>query len=111
MARWSQSPWAIQIGPKWCERSNVVRDGRSGSRRIEAEQVPLQSFDLTAVVVRLPDRSILVVSVYIEVQDEEALLDTTAKVHQLIQETRNRIGIRGDEILAGDFNRHGQLWE
>jgi hypothetical protein len=61
---------------------------------IEAEQVPVQSFDLTAAVLRIPDRSILVVSVYVEVQDEEALLDTTSKLHQIIQETRGRIGTR-----------------
>lgn len=42
--------------------------------------------------------------------DAEALLDTICKLHQLTQETRNRIGTRTDVILAGDLNRHGQLW-
>lgn len=77
---------------------------------IEAEQVPVQSSDLMAAVLRLPDRSILVVSVYVEGDDTEALLDTTGKLHQLIQDTCNRIGTRVDVILAGDFNRHDQLW-
>ena len=34
---------------------------------VEAEQVLMQSSDLTAAVLRLLDRSILVVSVYVEV--------------------------------------------
>lgn len=50
------------------------------------------------------------VSVYVEVQNTEALLDSINKLHQLINETRNRIGTRVDVILAGDFNRHDQLW-
>jgi endonuclease/exonuclease/phosphatase family metal-dependent hydrolase len=77
---------------------------------IEAEQVPIQSPDLTAAILRLPDRSMLVVSVYIEGEDTTALLDAMEKLHQLIQETRARIGTRVDVVLAGDFNRHDQLW-
>jgi hypothetical protein len=64
---------------------------------IEVEQVPVQSSDLTAAVLRIPERSILVVYVYVEVQDKEALLNTTSKLQQIIQETRDRIGTR-DEV-------------
>jgi hypothetical protein len=53
-------------------------------RDIEAEQVPVQSADLTAVVMRLPDRLVLVVSVYVEGNNMGALRDTTSKLHQLI---------------------------
>ncbi len=49
-------------------------------------------------------------SVYVEGQDKEALLDMTSKLRQLIQETQNRIGTRVDVIFAEDFNRHDQLW-
>ena len=62
------------------------------------------------MVLRLPDRSILVVLVYVRGSDTETLLDTTEKLRQLIEETRHRIGIRVDVILTGDFNRHDQLW-
>jgi hypothetical protein len=48
---------------------------------IEAEQIPVQSSDLTAAVLRLPGRSMLAVSVYVEGQDEEALLDSTNKLN------------------------------
>ncbi|EAQ84612.1 predicted protein [Chaetomium globosum CBS 148.51] len=54
---------------------------------IEVEQIPVPSADLTAARIRLPDRAVLTVSVF-----------------------RNGTGTRTDIILAGDFNRHGQLW-
>ena len=77
---------------------------------IEAEQVLIQSSDLIAAILRLPDRSMLVVSVYVEGENTAALQDTTEKLYQLIQETRIRIGTRLDVVLAGDFNQHDQLW-
>lgn len=72
---------------------------------IEAEQVPTQSPDLTAAVLRLPDQSVLV-SVYVEGQNEEALVEATNKLDKLIHDTRNRVGTRVDMMLVGDFNRH-----
>lgn len=79
-------------------------------RDIEAEQVTVQSPDVTVAVLRLQDQSILAVSVYVEGQSEEALGDTINKLHQLIQETRTRVGARVDVVLVGDFSRHDQLW-
>jgi hypothetical protein len=76
---------------------------------IEAEQMPIQSPDLTAAVLRLPDRAMLVVSVYVEGENTAALLDAIEMLHQLIQETRAKIGTRVDIVLASDFNRHDQL--
>ena len=35
-------------------------------RDIEAEQIPIPSADLTGAVLRLPDRDVLVISVYVE---------------------------------------------
>jgi hypothetical protein len=104
--------------PNWTKMiPTVQREGRWAVRSmlwihkdIEAEQVPVQSADLTAARLRLPDRSVLVVSVYIKGNNVEALLDNTHKLRQLIQETRNNIGTRTDVILAEDFNRHDQLW-
>jgi len=76
-----------------------------------SSQVLILYLDLiSAALVRLPCQSILVVSVYVEVQDEQALIDTTNRLRQLIVETRQRIGTRVDVILAGDFNRHDQVW-
>lgn len=77
---------------------------------IEAEQISIASADLTAAVLRLPGRSVLVVSVYVKGQDEEALLDTTRHIRDVVQLVQRRMGPRMDVILAGDFNRHDQLW-
>ena len=44
------------------------------------------------------------VSVYMEGNTTEALVDTMEKLHQLIQETRNRIGTQTDVILAGGIS-------
>lgn len=41
---------------------------------LEAEQVAVESSELTAAVLRLPDRAVLVVSVYVPGNDAEALL-------------------------------------
>jgi hypothetical protein len=102
---WIKMTPTVQRGENWAFRSMLwIR------KDIEAEQVPVQSSDLTAAVLRLPDRAILIVSVYVEGKNEAALLNTTRKLHQLIQETRARVGTRVDVVLAGDFNRHDQLW-
>jgi endonuclease/exonuclease/phosphatase (EEP) superfamily protein YafD len=102
---WTKMMPTDQRWERWAFRSMLwIR------KDIEAELVLVQSSDLTAAVLRLLDLSILVVSVYVEGQNEEALLDTTSKLHQLIQETRRRTGTRLEVILAGDFNRHDQLW-
>jgi hypothetical protein len=102
---WTKLIPTVQSGERWAFRSMLwIR------KDIEAEQVPMQSSDLTAVVVRLPDRSILVVSVYVEPQDAEALKVAMCELHQVIRETRSKIGTRVDVVLAGDFNRHDQLW-
>ena len=54
---WTKMIPTVQRGERWAFRSMLwIR------KDIEAEQVPMQSSDLTAAVLRLPDRSILVVS-------------------------------------------------
>jgi hypothetical protein len=63
-------------------------------RDIEVEHVPIQSADLTAAVLRLPDWSILIVSVYVEVNDTNALLDMVSMAKQVIQKPRNKTGTR-----------------
>jgi endonuclease/exonuclease/phosphatase family metal-dependent hydrolase/ribonuclease HI len=102
---WTKMIPTVQRRERWAFRSMLwIR------KDIEAEQVPMQSSDLTAAVLRLPDRSILVVSVYVEPQDAEALRVAICELHQVIRETRSKIGTRVDVVLAGDFNQHDQLW-
>src|SRR4030081_1765070 len=58
-SNWTKMIPTVQREEGWAVRSMLwVR------KDMEAEQVPVQSADLTAAVLHLPDRSILVVSVY-----------------------------------------------
>ncbi|KAJ3453213.1 hypothetical protein MRS44_018868 [Fusarium solani] len=77
---------------------------------LETEQVPIPSADLTGAILRWPDREVLVVSVYVAGKDEDALHTTMRQLHTTITSFRNSTGKRTDVILAGDFNRHDQLW-
>ncbi|KAF6514240.1 hypothetical protein HZS61_006496 [Fusarium oxysporum f. sp. conglutinans] len=79
-------------------------------RDLEAEQVPIPSPDLTAAIVRFPERDVLVVSVYIEGRNEQALEAAMGQLHTAIAKFRNGSGRRTDVILVGDFNRHDTLW-
>jgi endonuclease/exonuclease/phosphatase family metal-dependent hydrolase len=102
---WTKMVPTVQRGERWAFPSMLwIR------KDIEAEQVPVQSSDLTAAVLRPPDRSILVISVYIEPQDAEALRVAIGELRQVIRGTRSKVGTRVDVVLAGDFNRHDQLW-
>jgi hypothetical protein len=53
---------------------------------------------------------VLVVSVYVEGNNEEALISTTRLLHSLVVDIRGRDGKRMDVLIMGDFNRHDQLW-
>ena len=102
---WTKMVPTTQHKGRWPVRSMLwVR------KDIDAEQIAIQSADITAVVIRLPVRAIFVASVYVEGQNEEALQSMLGLLHQAIQGTRNNIGSQTDVILVGDFNRHNQLW-
>ncbi|KAJ0127572.1 RNA-directed DNA polymerase from mobile element jockey [Fusarium oxysporum f. sp. albedinis] len=76
---------------------------------LEAEQVSIPSADLTGAILRWPDREVLVIAVYVEGKDEQALRTAMMHLHMAITSFRNSTGQRTDVILAGDFNRHDQL--
>ncbi|EED17170.1 hypothetical protein TSTA_022240 [Talaromyces stipitatus ATCC 10500] len=77
---------------------------------IEAEQIPVESSDLTAAILRLPDQVVLVVSVYVEGNNEEALISTIRLLRSLVVDYQGRGEIWIDVLIMGDFNRHDQLW-
>ena len=80
------------------------------NREVEAEQVPIESPDVTAAVLRLPDRLVFTASVYVPGGDAQALRDTCSKLSRAITEVRRRSGRAVDVMMAGDFNRHDQMW-
>lgn len=77
---------------------------------IECEQVNVPSADLTVVLLRLPDRLVLLASVYVEGSNTAALSETMRLLDDVISTVQRRSGPRLDVVVAGDFNRHDQLW-
>ena len=103
---------------KWIKMvPTAEREGRWAIRSmlwvnkdVEAEQVPIESPDMTAAIVRLPDRLVLAVSVYVPGGDVQALRDTCINLRKTITDVRWESGRAVDVVIAGDFNRHDQLW-
>jgi endonuclease/exonuclease/phosphatase family metal-dependent hydrolase len=102
---WTKLVPTQQHTERWAFRSMLWIN-----KEIEATQIPVLSSDLTAALIRLRDRTILVISVYIEPQKEEALTEAICRIQQTIEETRRRTREYTDVILVGDFNRHDHLW-
>ncbi len=80
------------------------------NKDVEAEQVAIPSPDITAAIIRLPERSILVVSVYVPGIDAQALQVTCNSLRKIIQEVRRKADTVVELVIVGDFNRHDQLW-
>ncbi|KAM4061518.1 endonuclease-reverse transcriptase domain-containing protein [Hirsutella rhossiliensis] len=53
---------------------------------------------------------VMVVSVYVQGKNDEALTSAMELLHDLIDRFRDGTGNRTDVVLAGDFNRHDLLW-
>jgi len=79
-------------------------------RDVECEQVSVPSADLTVVLLRLPDRSVLLASVYVEGSNTAALSEPMRFLDDVISTAQRRSGPHLDVLVAGDFNRHDQLW-
>lgn len=104
-ANWTKMIPNTQHEERWAIRSMLwIR------KDMECEQLAVPSADITAALLRLPDRSVLVASIYVEGQNADALCEAMGLLHELIGDTRRRVGTRVDIILAGDFNRHDVLW-
>jgi ribonuclease HI len=80
------------------------------NKEVEAEQVPIESPDLTAVVIRFPERLIFMASVYVEGGDASALDDACDHLRKAITEVQRDSGTVVEVMVVGDFNRHDQLW-
>jgi ribonuclease HI len=80
------------------------------NKEVEAEQVPIESPDLTAAVIRLPERLIFMASVYVEGGDASALDDACDHLRKAITKVQRDSGTVVEVMVVGDFNRHDQLW-
>ncbi|GKU15961.1 unnamed protein product, partial [Fusarium langsethiae] len=102
--------WVKMVPTTEREGRWVIRSMLWVSKEVEAEQVPIDSPDVTAAVVRLPDRLVFTASVYVPGGDTQALQDTCIKLGRAITEVRRRSGRAVDVVITGDFNRHDQMW-
>jgi hypothetical protein len=102
--------WAKMVPSTWREGRWAIRSLLWVRKDVEAEQVPIESPDLTAAVIRLPERLIFMASVYVEGGDAEALRDTWSSLRKAITKVRRDTGAVVEVAIVGDFNRHDQLW-
>ncbi|KAF5973804.1 reverse transcriptase, partial [Fusarium bulbicola] len=102
--------WVKMVPTTEREGRWVIRSMLWVNREVEAEQVPIESPDVTAAVLRLPDRLVFTASAYVPGVDAEALQDICSKLGRAITEVRRRSGRVVDVVIAGDFNRHDQMW-
>jgi hypothetical protein len=76
------------------------------NKDVEAEQVPIESPDLAAAVIRLPERLIFMALVYVEGGDAAALDDAYDRLRKAITKVRRGAGNLVEIMIVGDFNRH-----
>lgn len=103
--RWTRMVPSIYRGGRWAIRSMLWVN-----RQLEAKQVVIQSPDLTGAIVRLRDRVVLVVSVYVPPANPGALREACRMLRAVIRGVRRNRGTVVDVVLVGDFNQHDLLW-
>ena len=102
--------WTKMVPSTWREGRWAIRSMLWVNKDVEAEQVPVDSPDITAAIVRFPDRVVLVASVYVPGGDARALKDVCENIHKVVAKARRGTGTTVDVVVVGDFNRHDQLW-
>jgi exonuclease III len=102
--------WTKMVPSSFREGRWPIRSMLWVRKEVEAEQVRLESPDMTAAILRLQDRRILVVSVYIPGGEPQALRESCNALRKAVHDVRRNAGTTVDVVLAGDFNQHDQLW-
>ena len=102
--------WTKMVLSTWREGRWPIRSMIWINKEVEAEQVLIESPDMTAAVIRLPDQLVLVASVYVPGGNPQALQDTCKSLHKAVLDIRQKAGTEVDVVIARDFNWHDQLW-
>lgn len=79
------------------------------NKEVDVEQVRIESPDMTAATVRLHERQLLVVSVYIPGGNPQVLRESCSILSKVIHDAKRNAGTVVDVLLARDFNQHDQL--
>ncbi|KAF4270425.1 hypothetical protein CNMCM8812_001136 [Aspergillus fumigatus] len=101
--------WTKMVPSTWKEGRWAIWSMLWINKDAEAEQVSIKSPDLTAAVIRLPERLIFLASVYVE-GDAHALRDACNHLRNSITKVRRDRDTVVEVMIVGDFNRHDQLW-
>lgn len=101
--------WMKMVPSAWREGRWAIRSMLWVNKDVEAEQVLIESPDLTAAVIQLPQRLIFMASVYVEHGDAQALHDTCNHLRKAITKVRQNTGTVVEAMIVRDFNRHNQL--
>ncbi|RFU31201.1 hypothetical protein B7463_g5127, partial [Scytalidium lignicola] len=102
--------WTKMVPSAWREGRWAIRSMLWVNKEVEAEQVPIESPDITAAVIQFPGRLVLVASVYVPGGDVAALRDMCMNIQRAITDVRRNVSTGVEVVIAGDFNRHDQLW-
>jgi hypothetical protein len=96
--------WTKMIPLIWREGRWAIRSMLWVNKDVETEQVPIESPDITAAIIRLPGRLVLVASVYVPGEDTQALWETCVHLSKAITDTRRDSSTVVEVVIAGDFN-------
>src|SRR6478609_10441763 len=80
--------WVKMVPTVWKEGRWPIRSMLWVNKDVEAEQIPIEMSDMTAAILRLPERLVLVISAYVPGRDAQALQDTCNTLRQVIVSTR-----------------------
>jgi hypothetical protein len=92
--------WTKMVPSSWREGRWPIRSMLWVNKEVEAEQVRIESPDITAAVVRLPDRLILVVSVYVPGGDPQALRETCDSLRKAVRDVRRDAGSVVEVVMS-----------
>lgn len=87
------------------------------NRRCQASSIPVESYDIVAVLIKLQERNLVVMACYearngeSEAEREADLADRLQAIDIATKRAQDKIGDEPlDVILCTDFNRHHVLW-
>ena len=71
--------------------------------------MPIQSSDLTTVILYLIERHVIIVFIYLEPGGTKELKKSLKLLDNAIKKARKKVRQQIEVIFTGDFNRHNEL--
>ncbi len=102
--------WTKMVPSKHEEGRWAIRSMLWVDKETEAEQIQVDSSDITAAIIRLPGKMVLVISAYVPCIDVTALEESCENIRKTVAKARQKMGVPVEVVVVGDFNRHDPLW-